>query len=122
MPRIRCSVAVVVVLLVAGCANQPHAPEDGFTYSTDAPDAATLQSIRAQATSEPVRAVTAVAREDEVVCFRETPTGSNIRVRRCSTRSQLDDQAKAAQEWLADELSQSGTSRDGAVFTPTMEE
>ena len=121
MQRFKGGAVVLVVFLVTACASQPDVPEETFTYSTESPDAATLQSIRAQATSDPVATPAAVARVDEVVCSREAPTGSNIRVRRCYTRRQMQDQAKSAQDWLADELSQSGTSRDGAVFAPTTE-
>ena len=117
----RLSVVEIILLasLLGACATESGVSEAPLAYSTETPDPATLQAIRAQATPDPVTTPTALAQADEVVCTRERSTSSNIPVRRCYTRRQLETQAKSTQSALADELSQSGTSRDAAVFEST---
>ena len=106
-----------IVILLGACAGQPEEP-DTFSYATVSPDSETLAEIRAEAKVDPVVTAAAMADADEIVCMREVPTGSLIRVRRCYSRAQLERQARRTQDWLADELSQSGTVRDAAPVNP----
>ena len=115
MQRCGVAVAATVLLLLGACAGQPEIPESALTYATATPDAETLQQISAQAKQEPIVTAAAMSNADEVVCVREASAGSNIRVRRCYTRAQLNRQATRNQEQLADALSQSGTIRDDTL-------
>jgi hypothetical protein len=122
MQRINVVEIILLASLLGACATEPDVSEAPVAYSAETMDPATLQAIRAQATPDPVTTQTALAQTDELICHREAQPGSYIRVRRCYTRSQLNSQARSTQEWLADELSQSGTSRDSAVFDSTTAE
>ncbi len=116
MQRCGVAVAATVLLLLGACAGQPEIPESALTYATATPDAETLQQISAQAKPDPIVTAAAMSNADEVVCVREASAGSNIRVRRCYTRAQLNRQATRNQEQLADALSQSGTIRDDTLI------
>ncbi len=118
---IRIAASVGLAVQLGACAGQPEVSENTIAYSTASPDAETLQQIRAQAKPDPILTAAAMSEADEVVCVREAPTGSLIRVRRCYTRAQLDRQAIRAQKWLGDALSQSGTGTDNDPDDPVSE-
>ena len=116
-----CGVAVAssIFLVLGACAGQPETPREATAFYTIAsPDAEMLRQIRTQARPDPVVTAAAMSKADEVVCVKETPTGSLIPVRRCYTQAQLETQARRTQEWLGDALSQSGTVRDNDPDDP----
>ncbi len=113
---IRIAASVSVAVQLGACAGQPEVSENRFAYSTASPDAETLQQISAQAKPDPIVTAVAMSNADEVVCVREASAASNIRVRRCYTRVQLDRQAIRSQRSLADALSDSGSIRDDSML------
>lgn len=66
----------------------PSAPPEGEIYDLDAPVVET--STSASAESDP----------DEIICRKETPTGSRMSVRVCRPRSEIDERAKKDQETM----------------------
>ena len=121
MQRYTISAAASVLLLLGACAGQPEVPDDTLSYATASPDAETVAQIRANAKSDPVVTAAAMANADEIICVREAPTSSYIRVRRCYTRSQLERQAKLSQAILADEQARNPSIRELSPVVPSTE-
>jgi hypothetical protein len=105
MQRYTASAAALVLLLLGACAGQPEVPDDTLSYATASLDVETVARIHADAVTDPVVTEAAMANADEIVCVTEARTNSYFRTRRCYTRGQLDQQARAAQRSLADATS-----------------
>jgi hypothetical protein len=114
-------VASIAFIFLGACAGQQETSNiDQQAYSVESLDPESLQRVREEAKLDPILTAAALANEDNLVCVRETSVNSNIRVRRCYSRSQLDEQAENAQDWLRDELSQTGSMRDGSPVNPVL--
>ena len=73
----------ILAMLLVACATEPSRQTSGAASSQAA---ATL--------------VTATEEDDDMVCSREYPTGSNIPVTRCRTRTQVETEQAVAKESL----------------------
>ena len=119
--RLPIAIALITSIFLCACVVQQEAPaNDQQAYSVKLLDPENLQRIRDEAEPDLILTAEALAKEDDLVCVRESAVGTNIRVRRCYSRSQLNEQAAETQDWLRDELSQSGSMRDGSPVNPVI--
>ena len=87
-------IALPAFIFLGACAAQQETPaNDQLGYSVASLDPDNLQRIREEAKTDPILTAEALANEDDLVCVRESAVGTNIRVRRCYSRSQLNEQA-----------------------------
>jgi hypothetical protein len=69
-------VRIAPLVFLAACATEPDAPEGARLTAS------------------------ANGREEVIVCGMEEPTGSRMRVKRCWTKEQLDQEGRDAQEFI----------------------
>jgi hypothetical protein len=118
LPR---GVVLIALIVLGACAGQQETSANNQPgYAVASLDPESLQKVREEAQVDPILTAEALANEDDLVCVRESAVGTNIRVRRCYSRSQLNEQATETQDWLRDELSQGGSMRDGAPVNPVL--
>lgn len=105
---------VPTFLLLAACAAQPSAPEQPAAPPEPVADAQTdAEAVSADVTV--VRIDPAPPSDDELICFRESVTGSHQKREVCATVAERRARRRDAQEWYT-----SGGHRGSYSRVPTV--
>lgn len=109
----RALVLLCVTWLLSACASQPVPTAAQVAASNAALSAAEVERVKTKATVVEVEVPPPTL--DNVICRRETPTGTHQSRRVCRTRGQMTVERESAQEWL-----RSGGRRGGASVVPAV--